>query len=137
MPQYGYPKLKIMLDTTDGGDLVDISSYVTSIGGYSLERLLEEITAAGDTTDRWGAIGFQKKAPIELKGPYDDTAGGLVAITRPWNTDVTRTLQLTFDMGTAADVKNVETLLMKTVRSPKRGSLTEWAVTLQPTGAIT
>ncbi len=42
MPQYGYPKLKIMLDTTDGGALVDISSYVTSIGGYSLERLLEE-----------------------------------------------------------------------------------------------
>lgn len=137
MPQYSYPELKIELDTTTGGALVDISKYVTSINGWSKERLAEELTGAGESTDRWGDVGFTMKGEVVLTGPYDDTAAGLVVVTRAWNDGLERTLQLTFDVGVAADVETVECLLIKVERNPKRGGMTEWVATLRPTGAVT
>lgn len=137
MGLFGYPQLKIELDVTTGGALTDISRYVTTINGWTKERLLEELTGAGETTDRWGDIGFVKKSDVDLAGPYDDTAAGLVAITRAWNDGAERTLKLTFDMGTAADTQTVECLLSKVDRKPSRGQATQWSATLKPTGAIT
>ncbi len=137
MPLYAYKDLKIELDGTDGGALQNISAYVTSINGWSKEKLLEELTAAGDTTDRWGALGFTQKSDVVLTGPYDSTANSLLAIANTWTTDVTRTLRLTFDGAGALDVQNVECLLAKFERNPKRGAFHEVVVTMKPTGAIT
>lgn len=137
MPQFSYPELKIELDQSDGGALTDVSKYVTEINGWTKERLLEELTGAGEATDRWGDVAFLQKSEVVLTGPYDDTALSLVAITRGWSTGAERSLRLTFDVGVAADVQNVECLLSKVERKPSRGKMTQWVVTLRPTGAIT
>lgn len=136
MAIFGFPNLKIELDATVGGALTDISAYVTEINGYDLESLVEEITAAGDTTDRWAAIGFTQKSPIELTCPYDDTASKAVAILRA-NLGGQLTLKLTFDTGTNADTKTVEIIVNKLSRQPASKALTKLVATLQPTGAVT
>lgn len=136
MTQRSFKDLKIELDTS-GAVLTDISQYVTGINGWSKERLLEEVTGAGETTDRWKPLGFLQKGEIELTGPYDDAAGGLVALTKDWSDDAERTLQLTFDGATAADVESMEVLLQQVQRNPARGQLHEYVVTLRPTGAVT
>lgn len=135
MAKFGFPKLKIELDKSVAGALEDISAFVTSINGYSIEAILEEITAAGDAGDAWDFTGFTQKALIELTGPYDNTADKLVESTRDKEGEV-RTLKLTFDEGTNADTREVETIINKTDRSPARGTFHEYKVTLRPTGAV-
>ncbi len=136
MGVFGWPDLIVELD--DGiPTLRDISAFVTGLGGYSKERITEETTGAGETTDVHKGIGFEQKGEVELSGPYDDTALGLVAITKGWNDDSGRTLKLTFDGATGADIDTVEVLLKRTQRNPTRGALHQYVVTLQPTGAIT
>ncbi len=136
MANFAFPDLKIELDDS-GGTPQDISAFVTTINGWSKERIVEETTGAGDTTDKWKGIGFEQKGELELAGPYDDTALGMLAITKGWNDDSERTIKLTFDDPTAADVEIVECLLKRTQRNPVRGVFHQWIVTLQPTGAIT
>ena len=97
----GFPALKVQLDITAGGALQDISAYVTEINGFTVEQVLEEISAAGDASDRWAAVGFEQKQEITLAGPYDDAATGLFGITKNGEGE-TRTLELTFDLAGAA-----------------------------------
>jgi hypothetical protein len=138
MARFGFPDLKIELDIAVGGALGDISAYVTEINGYSVEAVLEEVTAAGDDDDAWAKVGMTRKGEIVLTGPYDDTASKLVAITKATgDLGGQRTLKLTFDGATLADVKNVECLIQKVERNPKRDALHSYSVTLRPTGAIT
>ena len=137
MAVFGFPDLKIELDVGTGGALGDISAYVTEIGGYSKEAVLQELTAAGDDDDRWGAVGITRKSEIVLTGPYDNTANKLVAITKAAAAlGGLRTLQLTFDGDTGADVETVECLIMKVERNPARDTLHNYVVTLRPTGAV-
>ena len=138
MALFGYPDLKIELDTTESGSLGDMSAYVTEISGWSVEAILEEITGAGDSADRWAKVGIIKKGEITLTGPYDDTSDKLVHATKD-DSDLgeTRTLKLTFDGATVADVKIVECIIMKVDRNPSRDALHQYSVTLRPTGAIT
>ncbi len=134
MGKESYVDLKIELDDSQGA-AKDISKYVTSLNGWNVERLLEEVTGAGESTDRWGAIGFLQKSEVELTGPYDDTADGLVAITKGWNDDSERTLTITFD-GAEADSATVECLLNRIQRNPARGAFHTYVVTLRPTGSV-
>ena len=134
MPLSAYPDLKIELDTS-GDVLTDISAYVTEINGYTVEQILEEITGAGDASDRWAKVGFEQKSEITLAGPMDDQANSLFAITKNGEGD-TRTLKLTFDAA-AADTRQVETIIRTADRNPSRGAFTKYMVTLRPTGAIT
>lgn len=136
MALFGFPNLKIELDVSSGGALGDISAYVTSIGAWTKEALVEELTAAGDTTDRWAAIGFTQKSEITLEGPYDDVAAKLVAIGKA-NLGNTLTLQLTFDLGTASDVETCECIVSKVERLAAVKKLTQFKITLRPTGAVT
>ena len=131
----GFPDLTIELDASVGGALADISAYVTEIGDYTVEQLLEELSAAGDATDRWAAVGFEQKSEITLSGPYDDQANSLVAITLDGEGGL-RTLKLTFDSG-ATDTRQVECLIKSTSRAPSRGAFQTYPVTLRPTGAVT
>ena len=91
----GYPDLKIELDNASD-PLKDISAYVTEINGYTVEQILEELSAAGDATDRWAAVGFEQKSEITLAGPYDDQADSLVNISLDGEGS-SRTLKLTSD----------------------------------------
>lgn len=111
-----------------------ITSYVTSINGWSLERLLEEVTSAGDTVDKWAAVGLAQKSEVVLTGPYDDTADGLYDIVSNWTDDSEQTLELTLVSG---DVITVECLLSKYEVNPSRGAFHALVVTLRPTGAVT
>ena len=131
----GYPALKIEIDASVGGGLTDISAYVTEINGFTVEQVLEEISAAGDATDRWAAVGFEQKAEITLAGPYDDQADSLVAITLDGEGS-TRTLKFTFDAG-ATDVRQVECIIRTSGRAPSRGAFTKYELALRPTGAVT
>ena len=130
----GFPDLKIELDNASDV-LKDISAFVTEINGYTVEQILEELTAAGDATDRWAAVGFEQKSEIVLSGPYDDQADSLVTITLDGEGN-TRTLKLTFDAG-ASDTRQVETIIRTIERAPSRGAFHKYTVTLRPTGAVT
>jgi hypothetical protein len=138
MARFGFPDLKIELDINSGGALGDISAYVTEISDRSIEAILEEITAAGDTVDNWAAVGITKKGEITLTGPYDNTADKLVLITnQAGDVGETRTLKLTYDGATAADVLIVEAIIKSTSHNASRDALHAYSVVLQPTGAIT
>ena len=129
----GFPDLKIELDNASDA-LKDISAYVTEINGYSIEQILEELSAAGDATDRWGVVGFEQKSEITLSGPYDDQTDSLVKITLDGEGS-TRTLKLTFDDG-ATDTRQVECIIRTSGRAPSRGAFTKYEIVLRPTGAV-
>ncbi len=135
MPLEGFPDLKIEIDASVGGALTDISAYVTEINGYTIEQILEELSSAGDATDRWGVVGFEQKSEIVLSGPYDDQANSLVALTLDGEGEL-RSFQLTFDAA-AADTRAVECLIKSTDRAPSRGAFHKYTLTLRPTGAVT
>ena len=138
MVRFGFPDLKIELDDNTGGSLQDISAYVTEISDRSIEAILEEITAAGDSVDNWSAVGITKKGEITLTGPYDNTASKLVLITnQAGDVGQTRTLKLTYDGATAADVLIVEAIIKSTAHNASRDALHAYSAVLQPTGAIT
>ena len=82
MAVFGFPDLKIELDISSGGALGDISAYVTEISGWSKEAILQEITAAGDSDDKWSKVGITRKSEIVLTGPYDNTTDKLVDISK-------------------------------------------------------
>ena len=130
-----FSNLKIELDN-NADALKDISAFVTEINGYTVEQILEEISSAGDSTDRWGVVGFEQKSEITLSGPYDDAADSLVAITLDGEGGSTRTLKLTFDGG-ASDTRQVECFIKSTERAPSRGAFTKYTIVLRPTGAVT
>ncbi len=134
-PLEGFPDLKIEIDASVGGALTDISAYVTEINGYTVEKILEELTSAGDATDRWASTGIEQKSEIVLTGPYDDQANSLVALTLDGEGEQ-RTLKLTFD-ALAADTRQVECLIRMTSRNPSRGAFHQYVLTLRPTGAVT
>ena len=138
MARFGFPDLKIEMDVSSGGSLGDLTLFVTEISERSIEAILEEITSAGDTVDRWAAVGITKKGEITLTGPYDNTADKLVLITnQAGDVGETRTLQLTYDVGVAADVLIVECIIKSTSHNASRDALHAYSVVLQPTGAIT
>ncbi len=132
MAKYSYVDLTIELgDTAEH----DISKYVTSINGWNVENILEEVTGAGESTDRWAAIGFDQKNEVELTGPYDTATNGLVDIIDGW-ADKTAAKKLKLTFGGTDDVQ-VDVLLHRAQRNPARGQFHEFVVTLRPTGAIT
>ena len=136
MAKFSFKDLIIKLDNATP-TLTDISQYVTEIPGWTPDRIVEEITGAGDTGDRHSDIGFLQKNEVQLTGPYDNITDGLLDILKAWTDGSERTLQLTFDGATAADVINVEVLLMGFQRNPVSRQFTQVVATLKPTGAIT
>lgn len=136
MARFAMSDLKIELDDAVP-TIRDISAFVTAINGWTKERIVEEVTGAGDSDDKWAGIGFLQKSEVELSGPYDDTTNGLLDIAKNWNDDSERTLQLTFDGATALDVETVECLKVREVRAPSRGAFTQFTLVVRPTGAIT
>jgi len=135
MAVYGYPDLKIELDDS-GSTARDISAYVTEFSGWVRERIIEDVTGADAAVDNWADIGILRKGELTLSGPYDDTANSLVAITKGAEGN-TRTLKLTFDGASPSDVETCECIIMSVARNPAKDVLTQYVVTLRPTGAIT
>ena len=130
--RYGFPDLKIEFDET-GGALTDMSTYVDTIGGQSKEKVLEEITAAGDNDERWASVGLNRHGEITLGGKYDDTAttGPEVIFNSVGDT---RSLKFTFG-GTKTFL--IETIIKSFSVGMSQGALDTYEVVLRPTGAST
>ena len=100
---------------------------------FDREEIIEEITAAGDNDEAHAKVGLTKVAPITMGGAYDDTVttGPDVIFNAIGDT---RTLKLTWG---GSKTSSVETIITNYVRTPGRGDLTKFTVTVQPTGAVT
>ena len=133
MARRGFPDLKIEFDNSSNA-LQDMSAFIMDTPpSFDREAILEEITAAGDADEAHAKVGLNKVNPITMGGAFDDTATtGPDAIFNAIGD--TRTLKVTWG-GTKTS--QVETIITNYVRTPARGELTKFTVTLQPTGAVT
>lgn len=132
MAKYGSKDLKVEVDNS-GGTLVDLSNYVTTINGISVEAILEEGTAMGDTWVEQLFTGNKQMPAITLGGFYDDTAStGPDAVLNAIGD--TRTLKVTWG-GTKTT--STEAIITSYVRTPAVKTLTKFSAVLTPTGAVT
>lgn len=130
--RYGYPDLKIEVDNSSGTP-VDLSTYILSVGGQSKEKVLEEITAAGDADERWASVGLNRHGEITFGGPYDDiVTTGPVAILN--SVGDTRTVKFTYG-GTKTF--EVEAIIKSFSVGMSQGELDTFEVVMRPTGAST
>ncbi len=130
--RFGFPDLKTEVDDS-GGTPVDLSTFIDTIGGQSKEAVTEEITAAGDSDERWAAVGLNRHGEITLGGKYDDTAsvGPEVVLNSVGDT---RTLKFTYG-GTKTF--EVECILKSFEVVMSVGALHTFVSVLRPTGAST
>lgn len=132
MARYGSKDLKIEVDNS-GGSLVDISDYVTTIGGFSVEAILEEGTAFSDTWVEQLFTGNKQSPAITLGGFYDDTAstGPDVILNSVGDT---RSLKIT--LGSTKSY-SVEAIITSYSWAPAVKTLTKFSCVLTPTGTVT
>ena len=134
MAKYGFDDFILTLDQAGGTTPTALTSYITAINGVEIERIMEEITPAGAAWESWAAVGLGKCGAIEISGKYDDTATVGPDAMLLGGADVIRTLLITWG---GAKTTSCEVYISKYVRSPKKGELTAFSATLQPTGTIT
>jgi hypothetical protein len=134
MAKYGFDDFAVTIDLASGSTPTAITSYVTAINAVEIERIMEEITPAGAAWETWAAVGLGKMGAVELSGKYDDTATTGPDAIFCGGQDVIRTLLITWG---STKTTSCEVYVNKYVRSPKRGELTAWSATLQPTGTVT
>ena len=127
---------KLLLDDT-GGTQRDLSAFITEVRGLPGARLLNEVTALGDSGARF-VPGLEDVA-ISLAGIFDDTANsGPDAVLGPLRT---HTSAVDFEYGpegsTSGDVKYSGTCWVAQYDLRSRvGSLVEWSAVLQVEGAV-
>lgn len=126
--RYGFDDWNI----TIGGD--SIKAYVSEMNGMSIEAVLEEVTAGGDTTDAWAAVGLTRKQPFTLSGPYNDAAGGPDA--KFAGSAIGSTVAVVITWG-GSKTTTVSAIVQSYTRTAARGTLTKYEATLQPTGTVT
>lgn len=132
MARYGMPELKVEVDNS-GGTPVDMSTYVRTVNGVDIQKVVNEITSAGDTAERWDSINLTSAPEIVLAGPYDDTATtGPDAIFN--SVGDTRTVKFTFGGSKTFEVEGI--IRRYGVRMGGTDHDT-YEVAFQPTGAIT
>ena len=139
MAYYGSNSIVVAVDNSSGTP-VTMTNYVTSIGNIGVEALLQESTAFGDAWVEQLSTGMRRMEPIVLGGLFENTATtGPDAVfndiaSGPADTGSTRT-------GTSpwggSNTTSVEAILTAYSRTPTRGELTAYEVTLTPTGAVT
>ena len=137
MANYGSNSLVVSVDITDGGALTDISAYILSINGVSVEKITEDSTYFGLAWMAELQSGMSKLEPIVLEGFYNDAAStgpdvvfNIATITHA----ATRTFKVLYG---ASKSTTVEVWIRKYERLPSIGKLTRFRVTLNPTGTPT
>ena len=73
MSQYGSNALRIDFDNSSASP-INMSNYIREFNGMSIEALLQESHAFGDTWFESTWTGIKKLDDIVLGGYYDDTA---------------------------------------------------------------
>lgn len=132
MAKFGFDDLVITLDDSAGAPQ-NISGFVTTINGVSIENILEEVHTAGDSWVEQEWVGLSRMADITLGGFYDDTvATGIDAVVDVATRGVVRTLVVLYG-GTKSTT--VECELRSYNRQPVRGELDKFELVLAPTAA--
>lgn len=129
MATYGQSNLGI----TVGG--TEMKTHIQTINGLEIEALTEESDTFGDSWIENLYVGIRRAQPLVLGGFYDDTAttgpdakfgtavlGTTVAVVVTWGGTKTSTFSA---------------LVQKYKRTPVRGQLHKYEVTLLPSGAVT
>ncbi len=134
MAQYGSNSVIIQFDDS-GGTPRDMSNYIRSFNGFTLEALMQETHAFGDSWVESSPTGVNKAEDITISGYYDDTSstGPNVVFNAVGNT-TTRTLTVTW--GNSKTTSG-EMRIVKYSRLPKLNELTGFSVVLRPTGTMT
>lgn len=124
------------VDITFGG--TSIKNYVRTINGVSIESIMEESHAFGDTWFESLATGNKKAADIVLGGFYDDTAttgpDALFVTTASGPSTSSTSLVITYG---STKTSTVSVFIVKYDRTLSLGKLHGFSVTLRPTGAVT
>ena len=139
MAKYGSNSLIVAVDNSSGTP-VTMTNYITSIGNVTVEALLQETTAFGDSFVEQLSTGMRRAEPIVLGGLYDDTSStGPDAVfndvaSGPADTASTRTITITWG---GSKTTACEAIITNYTRTATRGELTAYEVTLTPTGTVT
>ena len=138
MAKYGSNSLIVAVDNSSGTP-VTMTNYITSIGNVTVEALLQETTAFGDSFVEQLSTGMRRAEPIVLGGLYDDTSGGPDSVfndvaSGPADTASTRTITITWG---GSKTTACEAIITNYTRTATRGELTAYEVTLTPTGTVT
>ncbi|MGE0687041.1 MAG: hypothetical protein AB7P33_09870 [Dehalococcoidia bacterium] len=107
---------------------------VTVIGDLEKEVLMEEVTPLGGGYETHASVGVKKLAPVVFEAPYSTTAGDLAVVGD--TAGVGATLAVIVTIGGTKTV-SFSSVVTKITRSPGRGKLTPYRLTVQPTGTIT
>ena len=125
--RYGFDDWNITLD----GD--SIRAYVSELNGINIEAILEEVTAGGDATDAWAAVGLVSGGEFTISGQYNDIAAGP-------NAKFAGALGTTFAVIVtwgSTKTSTFSAILRSYNRSAGRGALHKYEATLRITGAVT
>jgi len=129
MANYGSKDLTITL--TDAGAVArDITQYVRTFNGLTIEALLEQMHAYGDQWEEWLFAGFKKAGALEIAGIYDDAANTPYAL---WSAGATRQMVITWGGGRTS---TFSVLMQKWHRGPELEKAHKYSMTLQPSGAV-
>lgn len=133
MANYGSANIVLQIKDS-GGTLRALTAYVRSIGGVSIEAVIQEAHAMGDTWVKYLFAGIRKCAAISLGGFYDDVALGPNALFVGQEGQTRTGTVITWG---GAKTTTFDCIIQKQDRLPKLGALTEFLVTIQPTGTVT
>jgi len=135
MAQYSSADVIVLVDNNAGAPQT-FTAYVRAIGNISIEGIIQEATVFGASWATFVSTAIKKMAPITLGGFYDTTAveGPDVLFAGYAGSTTTRTVKITYGGGKYTEF---EALVQKYERMPKLGAMTEYQVTLQPTGTVT
>lgn len=124
MAKYGSDDLSITFGATP------MKNYIDEINDIVIEAMLQEGHAFGDAWFEQLASGVKRMEDIVLSGFYDDT--GSTGPDAKFNT-IGSSAELIITFGASKTI-TVTCFVRSYTRSPTRGELTRFSVTLAPTG---
>lgn len=138
MALLGADAVAIQVTTTSStGSFRNISQQITEWSGLNFEANIQESHAMGDAWREFANSGFRQIDEISLQGFYDDdTSTGVSGIFFE-TTDPGAERVMKINWGTTNSYSKFDFLILRAQIMPKRGALTEFEVTIQPTGALT
>ncbi len=137
MPFFDSKVSKFLIDDT-GSVQRDLSAYLTEVRGLPGPRLLNEVTALGDSGVKF--IPALEDVTVTLRGLFDDTSSsGPDAVLGPLRT---HTAAASFEYGPegsdSGDAKYSGTCWVEVYELTSRvGNLVEWVATLRVEGTVT
>jgi len=134
--KYGSDDVIINIGPSSGGSAsVDLSDFVETINGFSIEAMLQEVHAFGDSWVEQMFTGLKRVNDITLGGFYDDAANSPVSVFGDV-ADVGSSGRFRMDVG-SSNIVEVDYVVRSFQATPTRGELTRYEAVLVPSGAVT